>query len=472
MINDPGVLVRHEVNSPAGAEALEHYAQAVARMKKREADDPTSWAYQAAIHGTYTEPFLDLWNQCEHQSWYFLPWHRMYVYYFEQIVRAAVVELGGPEDWTLPYWDYGLDGADAALPRPFLQPADENQNPLFVRERNRYYNEGGRLPEQLASPAKALARPFYIGTAELGGGSGPAREPRFWGQSGELERTPHNAVHSQIGGWMGDPETAAQDPIFWLHHCNIDRVWAIWNERNHGKDPGEGDWLEHSFEFFDAEGRKVSKACGEVRETIPQLNYTYEPSPAASTVGEEESMPAPPPPPADAPRPAQPKFVGASGEKVPLTGESVEVPVEIDRRGREEVFEAAAPEGANRLYLNIEDIEGDENPSTVYGVYLNLPPDPAPEDYGRHYVGNLSFFGIERAGAPIGDKPPHGMRASFEVGPLVDSLRREGAWDENNLRVRFAPILPEAVEGVEAAPPGAGDHDPVEIGRVSLSIDS
>lgn len=53
------------------------YAKAVAEMQARPADDPTSWAYQAAIHGTYTDaPPGAEWNQC--QAWaspgYSLSW--------------------------------------------------------------------------------------------------------------------------------------------------------------------------------------------------------------------------------------------------------------------------------------------------------------------------------------------------------------------------------------------------------------
>ena len=62
---------------------------------------------------------------CQHQGWFFLPWHRMYLYFFERIVRAAVVEAGGPADFALPYWNYdkpfpgntipiGVPHADAA----------------------------------------------------------------------------------------------------------------------------------------------------------------------------------------------------------------------------------------------------------------------------------------------------------------------------------------------------------------------
>ena len=61
----------------------------VAVMKSRPSTDPTSWAYQANIHATYDTPALALWNQCQHGTYYFFSWHRMYLYYFERILRAA-----------------------------------------------------------------------------------------------------------------------------------------------------------------------------------------------------------------------------------------------------------------------------------------------------------------------------------------------------------------------------------------------
>ena len=68
---------------------LEAYAFAVAAMQERDSEDPTSWAYQAAVHGVATgEPPDDFRNQCQHRTWFFLPWHRMYLAYFEQIVES------------------------------------------------------------------------------------------------------------------------------------------------------------------------------------------------------------------------------------------------------------------------------------------------------------------------------------------------------------------------------------------------
>ncbi len=107
----PGVLmVRREISGLAANDPIvTGYAQGVKRMQERHPDDPTSWSYQAAMHGSLTTPERKLWNQCQHATWYFLPWHRMFLYYFERIVRAAIVEEGGR----------GLDAALLELlPRP------------------------------------------------------------------------------------------------------------------------------------------------------------------------------------------------------------------------------------------------------------------------------------------------------------------------------------------------------------------
>src|SRR4051812_42298270 len=83
------------------------YARAVKRMQERPLSDQTSWAYQGAIHARDPQgEDPDFWDQCQHQTWYFLPWHRGYLTWFEQIVQAAITELGGPSGWALPYWNY------------------------------------------------------------------------------------------------------------------------------------------------------------------------------------------------------------------------------------------------------------------------------------------------------------------------------------------------------------------------------
>jgi tyrosinase len=89
------------------------YARAVTAMQGRDGtdySDPTSWRHLAAIHGIRIPrsswPRGATWRECQHSSWFFLPWHRIYLHYFESVVRRTIVALGGPGDWALPYWDY------------------------------------------------------------------------------------------------------------------------------------------------------------------------------------------------------------------------------------------------------------------------------------------------------------------------------------------------------------------------------
>ena len=42
-----------------------------------------------------------------------------------------------------------------------------------------------------------------------------------------LEGTPHNTQHNMLGGHMRSLESPA-DPIFFMHHCQVDRLWAMW----------------------------------------------------------------------------------------------------------------------------------------------------------------------------------------------------------------------------------------------------
>ena len=86
----PQVFTRPNVGKldPGGPE-IAALRKGVETMKSRPASDPTSWLYQANMHGTYDTPALQAWNSCQHGSYFFLSWHRMYLYYFERILRKA-----------------------------------------------------------------------------------------------------------------------------------------------------------------------------------------------------------------------------------------------------------------------------------------------------------------------------------------------------------------------------------------------
>jgi tyrosinase len=83
----------------------------------------TSWTAQGNIHGTFSPIPGMISNQCRHWNYFFLSWHRMYLYYFERIVRSA----SGRPNFALPYWGYSPSGSSfRALPAMFRTPTTGN----------------------------------------------------------------------------------------------------------------------------------------------------------------------------------------------------------------------------------------------------------------------------------------------------------------------------------------------------------
>jgi len=467
------VLVRKEISSLAADDRIvTEYASAVKTMKEREPSDPTSWSYQANIHGTLTEPAENLWNQCQHATWYFLPWHRMYLYYFERIVRATVVENGGQADWTLPYWNYCQGGKHAFLPEPFREPPPGQESPLYVAGRDSRLNRGERgMPESVTSPLKARARPHFIGKAEFGG---PETGFQHSGETfGKVENEPHNLVHVFVKGLMLYPETAAQDPIFWLHHANIDRLWSEWIgiAGAHHEDPTEPDWLTFEFSFYDEHRQEVKMRSADVLATAAQLGYTYDTEPVqpVAPLAPPVAAPAPPAPAPVAMTPPPPReMIGATSEGITLTGRQTTVSVPIGEHAAEGFGEHV------HAYLNVEEIAGENNPGISYLVYADLEGGEPPRPDSPRFLGTLSFFGIERARNPVGDEQPHALGVSYDITPIARELAARGQWAGHELPVTFAPLdlVEPGAGGSSGVSPTPHEDRPIELGRLSVFYDA
>ena len=81
---------------------------------------------------------------------------------------------------------------------------------------------------------------------------------------------------------MADPGLAALDPIFYLHHANVDRMWAAWNADPSHKNPTDPNWLsgpsasgEHEF-VMPMPGRATSVFTPKDVNSLSLMNYTYE----------------------------------------------------------------------------------------------------------------------------------------------------------------------------------------------------
>jgi Common central domain of tyrosinase/Polyphenol oxidase middle domain len=455
------------------------YARAIQVMQARSVSDPTSWSYQAAIHATFAAPPTGAsWNDCQHQSWFFLPWHRMYLYFFERIVRQAVIDTGGPTDFALLYWNYDTPFPGNTMPPAFRAPTlpDGTANPLFVPSprRSAALMAGGQVPATATSSTAAMSMTNFSSRPLLpsfgGGRVGPAH---FGGALGALESTPHNVMHPTIGGpgagqcqggLMTDPRCAALDPIFWLHHANIDRLWNRWLVLGGGRaNPSEAAWLNQEFAFHDETGAKVTLSGAEVVDSAAQLGYGYDDAPVPA-----ERMPEMAPTP---PLPSQPpELVAASAEPLELVGTSTSVPLTVPTSTRA-LAEAASDDG-RQVLVSVEDIQAERDPGLAYAVYLDVPGD---SDRERRHIGNVSFFGIEAMNDP--DRPHDGapgFRHTFDATEVIKTLKQQHLWDPASMTITFEPIrvLPPPGGGLppEATAEAAAPVAPVRIGRVSLFV--
>ena len=158
------------------------------------------------------------------QARLFLPWHRAYLWWLEQALQD--LQPGA----ALPWWDW-------TYPRRI---------PAAYRSRtvggaaNPFYSTRARVPT--ASP------PINRQTRRQPGANPAAELPTkaevdslyddgdFASFSDRLEDL-HDRVHGWVGGDMGDVTTAAFDPVFFAHHCMIDRIWYLWQVRNGNRLP-------------------------------------------------------------------------------------------------------------------------------------------------------------------------------------------------------------------------------------------
>lgn len=454
---------------------IEGYARAINVLKSREERDPTSWRYLAAIHGSniprFRWPRGATWNECQHSSWFFLPWHRIYLHYFERVVREAVVRTGGPREWALPYWDYSdPERPDVRrLPPAFRdrQMPSGDPNPLFIEERDRRIKAGGAVAEGAVDISAALSEMDFTGPmGGIAGFGGPVTGFSHGGGTvGSLENTPHGGVHVGVGGvrppgFMSRFETAGLDPVFWLHHANIDRLWEVWlGLGGRRANPTDSRWLNMRFRIGSG-APAVALTVREVLDTTrPPLEYRYSNvSPPASFPGADlegrRGLAA-----EEGPMPEDlfPEMVGASENRVSLTAEPTEVEVAIDMPSGPARRGIAEEEQPQKVFLKIENVKGKDLVAPSYLVHVNLPSGADPAGHEDRRAGQISMFGVPEASEGMEEHSGSGLTFSFDITNIARQLQEAGDWDPERLRVTFTPV-------------GAGEEQGGDIsaGRVSL----
>ena len=285
---------RFDIKSPEGQKMLAKFAEAMVLMKKLPDQDPHSWNWWWYTHWIKGPPaFLwDMsrkhktsviaslpqevqsfaeaaWNGCQahpfnpedpeqYEQWYFLPWHRLMLYQFEQTMREVLHD----DTFTLPYWNPVTgDPADLSLPFVFRDPG----SPLFNATRHPWVNGGERIDTLYMNwlTLDCLNEKLYIDSPTGSLGFNP-----------RLDINPHFLTHIAVGGDLADFSTVGGDPLFYLHHCNLDRVWESWN-RLGNVNPTDPKYLGRKFTYADRNGKRVDMPVG-AGDRIVQLGYAYD----------------------------------------------------------------------------------------------------------------------------------------------------------------------------------------------------
>ena len=163
----------------------------------------------------------------------FLAWHRKYVRSFELRLQQAVPGV------TVPYWDWTKD---RAIPGPFTDPG------LLAS----WSVERGQFDQTLL-PTQGLVNQVLALTP-------------FTPFQRNLEAI-HGPVHNAVGGDMATAHSPT-DPLFFLHHGNIDRLWAKWEKSPKAADP------PNATATLKPRGKIISGKVSAVLD-IGQLGYGY-----------------------------------------------------------------------------------------------------------------------------------------------------------------------------------------------------
>eukprot|EP00927_Polykrikos_kofoidii_P050465 TRINITY_DN44380_c0_g1_i1.p1 TRINITY_DN44380_c0_g1~~TRINITY_DN44380_c0_g1_i1.p1 ORF type:complete len:978 (-),score=171.58 TRINITY_DN44380_c0_g1_i1:236-3169(-) len=166
---------------------------------------------------------------CEHAQESFGVWHRAYLVDLEQCLRRADKELGGDGNIGLPYWDWSQVEVDGQfVPKIIREFFGEMQGGLVSPT-----VDGAPLVEsgytQIRSDEDMKASLLATKIIEMASGCLLQNEHWMFMSNRNLVgynlEEPHNEIHVLSGFPMNDNGFAAYHPLFFLHHCNVDRIY-------------------------------------------------------------------------------------------------------------------------------------------------------------------------------------------------------------------------------------------------------
>ena len=472
-----------------GAKRLASLQTAITKMRSLDkrphnsADYRRSWEYWANIHGYYGSKSPDgtiadqkqyltdhgmagslsyyngiidqlapdaiaekIWATCEHsgdtQAQNFFGWHRMYLYYFEQVLRWAA----GDNTLRLPYWDY-TDPGHESLPAEF----QSKTSALYDSGRDPGVNTGASQLNSNSTNADSFLR-----------------KADYFSFESDIEKLLHGYVHCTVGpscpvAHMGDVPVAANDPIFYSHHANIDRLWACW--QNAHSLPA-GSWQTQPFSFVDDTGALKtqpvknfldSTTLGYVYDNVDNCTRSGGPRISADAALEQAITEG---------KQLQ-KTTLATSNRIAIDHPQTAVDIVVSEPNAKLLV--APPEGTVATELVLRDVTAESHPGVLFDVYIAKKSQPQT----RKFVGTISWFGAFRH---HGSKGPEKRTFEFSVS---DQLRELGEIAGTPLTVTVeatggrVPTNPDQVKSAQAAAAKAFRPDAkMEIGAIELQTKS
>ena len=431
-----GIVIRPDAEH-ANVAALQ---DAYAKMQAIAETDNRGWVYWAEFHG-YNR------NECWHDPRVgpdgtvynlFLPWHRAYLVFFDNAARDQNA------DAILPWWDWTSDVShQSGVPTAYRTGGAALQT--------------GPVPSINGRPARRTRRnpsaPTSLPTAddvdEL------LKLPDFRDFSDQLQEI-HNSVHGWTGGDMGSIGTAAFDPVFWAHHCMIDRIWYLW-QLKYGVNTIPPEYLDMAlFPGLTVQSVLDVRALGYDYASAAVAAGTEVPTGVAVAPGEETPAAAGPDAQlAEAPEEPEPPTTAA-----PYKSDPIDVtPLPKDPKRADIEFhrvEHAGPSYEGRVYINNPDADentGYEHPSYA-GSYHVFGHGGCLQDPGHCDVKE------RRAYDP---RPEHPLTPSKKVVIATEPVKR-AIEQHQEITVTVVPVIEPLPYDVDEK----YTKDPVGIGYVRI----
>ena len=172
----------------------------------------------------------------QHTNARLLPWHRIFLYLFEEALHNY------HPDVCVPYWDW-TKPEEQNFPNWLTSVLPTVHTPTRTVNVIRSPGSGGALASIASATPGAMAKTTYNEFSALINGI-------------------HGSVHIWVGGTMSDASVSPADPVFWLHHGNLDRLWWDWYngpQGNHQNPPLTGsDAIMDPWTYTEPDTRDIS----------------------------------------------------------------------------------------------------------------------------------------------------------------------------------------------------------------------